>query len=288
MGDDVTLITAFYDIGREAWPGEFQRGASFYIESFLQYLKYDYRMVCFIDDRYIDQVLAEYSKSPYQRKQFIPINREWLDKHCWAWQHIEIDRAILSSSRYKEMIDYRLRIMYPDGIPPPEQRKNHIYPENKYAEYNIVTHSKIDFMAYCVERGLITTSFTYWSDFGYFYSQHKAGPSTYPAGTLDSNKLDPEKIVFCAVNDMHEKDADPYFTLIYARELFVASTFGGPTEKICEFAELYHQCVEDLYSMGVSDDEQHVFVRCILKRPDWFREERFQEWPKGLVRWAKG
>jgi hypothetical protein len=78
---DITLVTAFYDIGRENWEANFKRDVSFYIDSFLTYLDYDYKMICYIDDRYINKILEKYAESQYKNKLFIPINRNWLDEN---------------------------------------------------------------------------------------------------------------------------------------------------------------------------------------------------------------
>ena len=46
------------DIGRHKWiDDEFNRNIDFYTESFLSYLDYDYKMICYIDDRYIDNII---------------------------------------------------------------------------------------------------------------------------------------------------------------------------------------------------------------------------------------
>ena len=55
--DDITLVTAFLDIGRSTWTDEFARQPSFYVDSFMNYLNYPYKMVCYIDDKYIDQII---------------------------------------------------------------------------------------------------------------------------------------------------------------------------------------------------------------------------------------
>jgi hypothetical protein len=141
--NDITLVTAFIDIGRDKWQNqEFKRTTDFYINSFLTYLNYPYKMVCYIDEKYIDKVLEAYRKSPYQNKHFIPINKEWLEKNIHAWRLIENDRQILNSPDFKNFLSKRLNIMYPYGMPETNVRE-HLCPENIYPEYNVIKHSKI-------------------------------------------------------------------------------------------------------------------------------------------------
>ena len=46
--NDITLVTAFIDIGRDKWQNqEFNRTTDFYINSFLTYLNYPYKTACF-------------------------------------------------------------------------------------------------------------------------------------------------------------------------------------------------------------------------------------------------
>jgi hypothetical protein len=153
--DDITLVTAFLDIGRDKWKNnDFKRTTEFYINSFLTYLQYPYKMVCYIDEKYISKVLDEYRKSPHQNKIFIPINQSWLDENIHAWSLIENDRLVLNGQQFKDFLKKRLPIMYPNGIPETNVRE-HLCPENIYPEYNVVNHSKIDFIMHAIKNNYI-------------------------------------------------------------------------------------------------------------------------------------
>ena len=71
--DDICIVTAFFDIGRGFWKDKYRRTTKFYIQSFLNYLDYPYKMVCYIDERCIDYILEHYTRSPHSNKIFIPI-----------------------------------------------------------------------------------------------------------------------------------------------------------------------------------------------------------------------
>ena len=74
------------------------------------------------------------------------------------------------------------------------------------------------------------------------------------------------------------------YTLVFAPEVFTATFFGGPTYLLFEFQELYHECLDEMYTRMVSDDEQHVFLRCYFENPGMFdlHVVRTEEWPRGL------
>jgi len=285
---DITLVTAFYDIGRENWEANFKRDVSFYIDSFLTYLDYDYKMICYIDDRYINKILEKYAESQYKNKLFIPINRNWLDENIHAWKNVERDRSIMQNKEYQDLLkSHRLPKMYPDGIPESNLR-NHLCPENVFPEYNVVNHSKIDFIVHAIKNGYITTKFTGWTDFGYFKTYH-SDDSPLPSGTIDVNKLHPDKLIFNLRRQILEQDKDVYFTMIYAYELFIGAFYAGPTELMLPFQDLYHECVNEMLDKFVTDDDQHVYIQCYIKRPELMHLNIFenQDWPKALIVYQK-
>lgn len=285
--NDITLVTAFIDIGRNNWKNnDYKRTTDFYIDSFLKYLTYPYKMVCYIDEKYVDRVLDIYEKSQYKNKQFISINRNWLDSNIHAWKLIENDRIILNSQEFKNTMAYRLNFMYPDGIPETNV-KEHLFPENIYPEYNVTNHSKIDFINHAIKNGYISTYFTGWSDFGYFSSFHSDGCSL-PTNIIDTSKLNRNKISICLIRDVVDTDRDMISTLIYAYEVFIGSFYAGPTHIMEEFQSLYHDGVIELYKNQISDDDQHIYIRCHIKKPDIFDLHIFNgNWPRALFYFQK-
>jgi len=285
--NDITLVTAFLDIGRENWKNnDFKRTPQFYIQSFLTYLQYPYKMVCYIDDKYIDAVLSHYENSPYKNKIFIPINKDWLTKNIYAWSLIENDRLILNSDTYKNFLKKRLPIMYPDGIPETNVRE-HLCPENIYPEYNAINHCKIDFIMYAIENKHIETYFTGWTDFGYFNTYHSDG-SSLPHSILDTSNFDRNKITICLRRKIIDNDKNMFFTLLYYYELFIGAFYAGPTHIMKRFQELYHDSVINLYKNSISDDDQHVYIQIHVRDPEIFNLCIFDgDWPKALTVFQK-
>uniref|UniRef100_A0A6C0DQE6 Uncharacterized protein n=1 Tax=viral metagenome TaxID=1070528 RepID=A0A6C0DQE6_9ZZZZ len=266
--DDITIITSFLDIGRGEWNNEWRRQPQYYVDSFLIYLRYPYKMVCYIDDQFIDQVLNEYEKSEYKNKRFIPINKDWLTENIHAWQNFEKERGILSSEQFMKIIQQRFHFMDMKNFDRTRNIEGYLFPENVYPEYTTVTHSKIDLMMHAINNNYVNTPYVSWCDFGIFYSQHKDGK--YPNSVLDINKMHREKITMCVSNNVSPKDSNMFFVLVFAPETFWGGFISGKKDLFSSLQTLYHECLDEMHNNNITDDEQHVYLRCYLKNPELF------------------
>ena len=285
--EDICIVTSFFDIGRGFWKTKYRRTVKFYLQSFLNYLDYPYKMVCYIDDRCIDYVLEHYARSPHSNKVFIPINEKWLQNNIRAWQQLPKDREIMKSSLYRQYIAHRKNVMESQGAP--KEADNVVFPENEFPEYNAINHAKVDFIVNAMDNGYINESITCWCDFGYFGTQHNNIKSTFPKATLDKSRFSPDRITFFVRKDIIEQDTDPLYMLICNPDLFTGTFWGGPTHKMKQLQKLYHEAIDELYGANISDDDQHVYLRCCLKNSDLFdlKLTTLPEWPKGLLYFQK-
>ena len=284
--NDITIVTAFLDIGRSDWKGDYKRDPSFYIDSFLTYLNYPYKIVCYVDDKYINNILKTYANSPYQNKLFIPINKTWLMQNIHAWSNIEKDRAIMNSNEYKEFLKQRIPLMRPCKTE--VDTRSYLCPENIFPEYNVINHSKIDLIANAINNGYINTTYTAWCDFGYFRTYHSNGDAL-PITTIDVNKLNPDKITFCLRFEITENDKNILWTALLGNEVFIGAFYAGPTKLMIPFQNTYHDAVNKIYNVGITDDDQHVYIQCYCLNPDIMHLKVFknQDWPKALVVFSK-
>ena len=266
---NLIIVSAFLDIGRDNWD-KYERTTQLYINSFLNYLNYDNKMIIFIDDMYINEIKEKYEQSLYKNKIFIPINIEWMKQNIHAWQKLELDRSIMNSEIYKTTVQNRI---------------NNNYPENIYPEYNAINHAKIDFICYAINNNLIgKNDFICWSDFGYFNSILHNNSKLYPVAKLGINNFNLNKLSFCLRNKLDENDNDMFYTFINAPEKFTGSFFSGSINLMIELQELYHKSLEELHANNISDDDQHLYLRCFKKNPDIFELYLSNnEWPKALI-----
>ena len=64
---DITLVTLFYNIGRETW-GLYPRKVVEYLAAFETFLEYDYKMIIFVDYRYFDELNEKVKNSKFNNK----------------------------------------------------------------------------------------------------------------------------------------------------------------------------------------------------------------------------
>ena len=270
---ELVIVTAFLDINREKWTS-FKRTTTQYIESFINYFNYPSKMIIFIDDKYFDKFKELYEKSSHKNSILIPINREWMNENIYAWQQLNKSNNIMNSEYYKNLLNIRIQ----NG-----------YPENIYPEYNAINHSKIDFICYAINNNLIKEdSFICWSDFGYFYSILQNNPNIYPLLPIDIQKFNTNKLSFCLRDKLNNLDENMIHTLVQAPEKFTGSFFAGSRNLMVKLQELYHLSLNELYTNNISDDDQHIYIRCFLKEPELFNLYLDStQVPKGLIYFQK-
>jgi hypothetical protein len=275
---NVVYVTAFYNINRGDW-GYAKRNIEYYLDSFKKFISSNKNIIAFIDERYINHdmfinYIDNVKKMGNNKTTFIPINMEWLLNNCETWRKNHISEKIMNSDEYKNKVQHRINV----GIP-----------ENIYSSYNTINHCKIDFIKYAIDNHYVDHSdFICWCDFGYYNSILKSNPDNYPYADLDLRKMNHNKLNFCLRNKIGLNDLNMYYTLVCAPEVFTGSFFAGNIEKMNELYYLYHVCLDELYNNNISDDDQHVYLRCFMKNPDLF--ELFlsdDKWPEALTFFQK-
>ena len=258
---DITLVSMFYDIGRENW-NLYPRKVQEYISAFEKFLDYDYKMIVFIDDKYIDKLQEKVVGS---KITLIPINEEWVLSNLWSWSKLDREKEIMSSSKYKKLVQHRIDKNYPENI-------------NPY--YTILTHSKIDVVNYVIDNNLTLDNYIAWVDFGYFHN--KTSEEFLPTGPLDLNKFDLDKVNICLINSITDRDEDIIYSLQYAPEKIGAYFFFADREKMQEFQTICHKWLIKFQENGIADDEQAIWLQCYFENPDLFKTHIFYKWHRAL------
>lgn len=253
----ITLVTAFFDIGRSDWNSYFKRDTDTYINSFLNFMDTDYHMVIFMDSRYIEII------PKMKNKILIPIDISFLHEHC-SWKYLKVDRSIMDSEKYKKLVHNRIILGHGENIS---------------SEYNLINHSKIDFIKYAKDHSLIP-DYACWVDFGYHNAICHNDPNNFPIHCLDSTKFNQTRSSFCIMSIPNEYD--PFNILVSAPDIFTGSFYGIPGNCINTLHTFYHESLQELYNLGISDDDQHVWLHCFSKHPELFHLTLFDSWPNGL------
>jgi protein YibB len=262
--NDTTLVTLFYNIGRENWKS-FPRSVDQYLDAFDIFLNYDNEMIIFIDDRYYETIESKVRKSKFDNKKVLPINLDWLKNNIWAWQKLEREKEIINDQIYKNLV---------------KNRVERSYPENTDPYYTILTHSKIDIVNYAIESNLLKTRFVGWVDFGYFHN--KSTQDFLPKGTFNSEKLNPDKVNICLINPIEEIDKNIVYTIQNAPEKIGAYFFWSNRDKLKEFQSLCHKWLEYFQSINIADDEQHLWLQCYFEKPSLFELHTFYKWHQAM------
>jgi len=146
---DITIVTAFFDIGRGDWtpdkglPHYLQRTTDTYLERFANMAKLDNDMVVFTSPDLVEKIekLREGKPTKVIQKDFSTLASKLKN---------EITR-VQSLQKYQEMIN-------------PRQVKN---PEYWNADYVLVNLLKSSFINFAINGGIVNTDLVAWLDFGY-------------------------------------------------------------------------------------------------------------------------
>lgn len=245
----LTIITAFFDIGRASWDGKFTRSVEEYTTAFQEYQRLPYKIILFMDDRHLDKIRE------WSRLTIVPINQQWLEREIWAWQQLEVEREIMASEQYKALISQRLDV-----------------PETHIPEYNVINHAKIDFVCYAISQGLVTSKWVSWSDFGHYGSDRAKSLDVYiPKEPLNFGNIKKDRITFGTLNKLDDRDGNITYTLQEAPEKILGSFFITTSEVMPFLYQLlYHTQVRDFHQRGIADDDQHIVLRCMFAVPSLF------------------
>ena len=251
----VCYLTAYIEIGRSNWK-YWQRSFDEYISAFLPYLNFDIEMIIYIDETHYERLYTLTKDKP--RFKLIKINREFLNKNIFAWSVLDHEREIMQDQLFKSVIKHRIN-----------------NPECSIPEYNIVRHSKIDFVNYAIDNNLSNANYYAWTDFGYFKKSQFV-----PKNQIDINKFDLTKINFSLINELEDIDRDTFYTLINAPEKIAGSFFFASKDLMKKYQLLYHDTLKEFYNNNIVDDDQHITLKCYYKCPSIFKLWNLKGWCK--------
>lgn len=249
MDTDLTIVSAFLDIGRDKWP-TFKRTFQDYLRCFLPHIKLNCRIILFCDVKYIEETVAELRKTEGATVKVIGIDQVWCKEHLHAWSPSVFEREaeIMKSEAHLARVEHRLHC-----------------PETHIPEYTLIQHAKIDFVCHAIDLGFIETKFVAWSDFGYFQSL-----DSLPKQPLNLSKLSPDHVFQQCLRAPVDTDYDIIHTMKEAPEVIAGSFFCSSITIMKEYQSVYHKVLQQFQDGGYADDDQHLVIRCIIVRPDLF------------------
>jgi len=247
------LITMYIDINRDKWV-YLNRDYKDYFNGFLPFTKFEHDIIVFMDEKHYDEfILLLKDNINNNNITVIKINYEFLNKNLHAFSLLENERNILIDPKFKENYVDKHRLLNP---------------EYNYCEYNILTHSKIDLLAYCIENNLTEAKNIAWVDFGYFKSsQPHIVPLSYEINTDIFNL---NKVIICVYDYINKEDS--FLSRLNHRHPRrpAAGFFGARRDKILEFQKMYHNVLHLFQNKGIALLEEVIFAICCTLNAELF------------------
>ncbi len=248
---EITIVSAFFDIGRENIKG-FERSTNKYVEYFKFWARMKNRLVV-----YTDKITAE---------QVIKIRDEFHLKD--RTQVIIVDDVYaLEPEVYKEIQN---ALSNDAAINFRTCPKN---PESWNCNYNYVTYLKPYFAADAVNKGY-AAGMVAWVDFGY----NHGGENCIYADEFDflwCYDFSPKIHLFA----MEQPDDMPIFEVVRMMRAYIAGAIMvAPAELWIDFARLYKESMLHLTHCGFADDDQTLSIMAYRERPELFEIHPVDDW----------
>lgn len=244
----ITIITAFFDIGRGNWsvengyPSYLGRSTEKYFKYFSHLAQLKNNMVIFTSSDYVDKIREIRGSKP---TTIIDIS---LDNKFSACK--KLISEIQQSEKFKKNIDI-------------EQLKN---PEYWSAEYVLVNNLKSYFVKKAIKDGLVDTLLAAWVDFGYCRNLKTLNKIQ----TWDFS-FSPEKVHFFSIKKSFEINQNNVSYAIFNNQAFIiGGVIVAAPEKWLTFSSLVYQCQIDMLNQHIVDDDQGVYLAALLKQPELF------------------
>ncbi|HBO24725.1 MAG TPA: protein YibB [Providencia sp.] len=250
MNKSITLITAFFDIGRGNWNAKsgrsdrLERTAETYFNYFNKLSSIDNKIIVFTSPDLKEQIL--------KIREGKPTHVITLDLHHKFKYTINKISAIQHSDSFKKLIK-------------PEQLKN---PEYWSAEYVLINNLKPYFVNTAINLGLADSELISWVDFGYVRKDKVLYGIKEWNHPFDKNYVH----LFSIQDGLNLEDEQSVMDKVINNETYIiGGVIVAAKDKWIEFYKLVTQIQKKLLLSGIIDDDQGIFLICASKHPDLFK-----------------
>jgi hypothetical protein len=242
---DILFVTAFKDLGRDAWTCYPRTNATYFkcFNDVAQNIRHT--LVVFMEDAVRDELHRLYA---FESKPNIVFMR--LEEVTTFYKtRLDIETAIIASDEYRSKVRHDRLVL----------------PEHCKAGYNLINHSKINFVAKA--RQLFPRySFYSWIDFGFCND----GDVSRVNMKVDVTALPPRKIIYQLYNNIPLQRISPEAMLREDTIYFIGSSYIIPNDMVVEFESTYERKLIELESRNVVDDDQNVMLQIYYDNLDLF------------------
>jgi len=246
MTNPVTIVTAFFDIGRE------QRGDGRSVDEYKEWLKRTLQLNCnlfIVTEEKFRDFFIEHRPTPYNTILKI------IDfKDSYYYQHRDSMKIILDDPVYQS------KIANPNRV------------ECVLPEYNIIQYSKFHYLQMATEENPFQSTSFFWMDAGCsrFFMDVNVSVS-YPSPAIhEFLKQNPDKFIIQKRHDLEYYPIDDEFVWKSAN-LVYGTMFGGGKDIVLKIAELVETVFhEKMLAKKNVNNEQLALAMVWKEYPDYF------------------
>ncbi|AYV85787.1 MAG: hypothetical protein Satyrvirus41_2 [Satyrvirus sp.] len=246
-----TIVTAFFDIGRDKW-NRHVRTLSEYLNDAVKNLSLDENMVIFIEEP-LANFVKEHRKDFPNKTHIIVIKKENLPKYYLR-------------NKIKEIMDS------------PEFKKDladPTIPEMWNPDYVLIMWSKTDLIEKAIDLDPFRSTHFCWLDFGMRdYSQ-----------TIKFPKIFNDKIKFLCRSMPEESDLDRIKMCKSHINRFAGTFFTGRKDYMLDFIKEVDKEIERCIKLNVVDNDQTIFSNVFLQNKNKF-DLYFGDWHHLITRYS--
>lgn len=250
---DITIVTAFFDIGRGSLPKEMygrilphyqHRTVDQYFDFFRNLAKIKNDIVVYTSQDLADKVLSVREEFGLKDQTHIVICDSYLPPNFGVVK--DKVEEIMRSTKYIEKVQNPHLIEY------------------WHSDYVLVNIFKSVYVADAVDRGLVRNDVASWIDFGYCRDDNRL-----PESQRWSYDFDKEKIHFFNIRDI-EPDR-PIDSIIYTGDVYIQGCHIVAGKKMWkELRELVLHNLNVLLNYNLIDDDQTLLLMAYLTKPELF------------------
>ena len=262
MNPTATMVTAFFDIGRE------QRGDGRKIADYLDWIRQTLQLNCYlyiVTEEKFRAFFEENRPAKYKDKTFIKVI-QFSDSHYY--QYLDRMHAIVGTPEYKA------RVAHPGRV------------ECVLPEYNVIQYSKFDYLRMAIEENPFGSEYFFWLDAGasrFFQQIDVLHPFPSPTG-MKVIQGSGDRFIAQARYDLAEYPIDETRFIWTADNLMFGGMFGGKAALVLEMGKLLDKTfVEKMLDQGCVNNEQLALALIWNKSHDMFALCRHMSQPIALL-----